>query len=128
MSDPFEHREATILIAEDDPSILQLLKANLERSGAYSLLLADDGQKALFLASDHKGGVDLLIASLQMPGMTGTDLARELKRSHPNMRVMLISPYPQGLLILHKEWTFLQKPFLPSAILDSVREVLSRPV
>jgi hypothetical protein len=55
-------------------------------------------------------------------------LARELKRSRPNLRVMLMSSYPQGLLILHKEWTFLQKPFLPSAILDSVREVLRSPV
>ena len=59
-----------------------------------------------------------------MPGMTGPDLAKELKQSRPNLRVLLVSAYPQGILMLDSGWSFLQKPFLPKAILDKVRQTL----
>ena len=128
MAFSLENPEATILIVEEEPNLRQLLKVNLERSGAYSLIFAEDGQNALRLAADHKGSIDLLISTFQMQGMTGADLARELRLTRPDVRALLIAAFPQGLLVLDSGWKFLQKPFLPSAILDRVRDVLINPL
>lgn len=105
-----------------------MLRTIFEEAG-YSLLLlvAEDGQRALQIAHEHPDGIALLLSNVQMPGMTGPDLARELRRSRPDLRVMLISAYPQGVLMLDTGWNFLQKPFLPSAILDKVKQILSSP-
>jgi DNA-binding response OmpR family regulator len=56
--------------------------------------------------------------------MTGPELARELRRSRPDLRVLLISGYPEGMLMLDTGWIFLQKPFQADAILAKVRQVL----
>jgi FixJ family two-component response regulator len=75
----------------------------------------------------HLDPIALLVSNVQMPGMTGPDLARELRRSRPNLRVMLISPDPQGVLVLDSGWSFLQHPFPQSAILDKVKQILNSP-
>ena len=92
------------------------------------MLLATDGQNAFEIAQAHEGKIDLLISNVQMPGMTGPDLAARLKESRPEMKIMLISGYSQGLLILDNGWNFLQKPFTPKAILEKVESILAEPV
>ncbi len=75
-------REVIVLLAADEPEVRTMLE-KLLKQGGYELVVAADGQDALHKADDHKGRIDLLVASLQMPGMTGTDLARELRRARP---------------------------------------------
>jgi two-component system, cell cycle sensor histidine kinase and response regulator CckA len=111
---PASHRSPRFSLAEDEATVREFLRTILEAEG-YPLLVAEDGQTALELAHKHPDGVGLLISNVQMPGMTGSDLAKELKRSHPDLRILLISGYSQGLLMLDKGWNFLQKPFLPKA-------------
>ena len=91
------------------------------------MIAAEDGRQALDVARRHEGRLDLLLSDVQMPHMTGPDLARALKHDRPDLHVMLISAYPQGLLVLDSGWIFLQKPFRPDAILQKVREILSKP-
>ena len=117
---------STILLAEDEQQIRDLLKMTFEEAG-YPLLIATDGAEALEIARNHAGKIDLLVANVQMPGMTGPDLAKELRRSRPDLRILLISGYSQGILMLDQGWNFLKKPFLPSAIIAKVKDVLGKP-
>ena len=99
----------------------------LLKQGGYDLLVADDGQHALQKSDEHKGRIDVLVADVQMPGMTGSDLAREMRRARQDLKVMLLSASEQGILVLDSTWHFLQKPFLPKALLERLVEVIKRP-
>jgi FixJ family two-component response regulator len=60
-----------------------------------------------------------------MPDMCGPELADVLKQRRPDMRVMLMSGYADGaMLVLNHGWHFIQKPFLPTALLGRVTDVL----
>lgn len=119
----------TILIAEDEEPLRELVQKILApRKDKYNVLLATDGQHAFEIADTYEGKIDLLISNVQMPGITGPDLAARLKESRPEMKIMLMSGYPQGLLILDNGWNFLQKPFFPKAILQKIEEILAEPV
>jgi DNA-binding response OmpR family regulator len=64
-----------------------------------------------------------------MPGMNGPDLAKKIKAQRPAIRIILMSGYPNGaLLILNYGWHFIQKPFLPLALVTRVRNVLKSTV
>ncbi len=99
----------------------------LLRQGGYDLLVVEDGQQALQKSEEHKGRIDVLMADVQMPGMTGTDLAREIRRTRPDLRIMLLWASPQGLLVLDSTWHFLQKPFLPKALVERLIDVIKKP-
>jgi len=118
--------EGVILLAEDEPAIRNLLRRCLEKAG-FCALIAADADEALRLASEHPARIDLLISDIQMPGMSGLDLAKTLRRLEPGMRVMLMSAYPAGMLVLDSGWSFLRKPFLPNAFIEKVREILAEP-
>jgi DNA-binding response OmpR family regulator len=119
-------REVIVLLAEDDPDIREMLEKLLKRGG-YELIIASDGQDAIHKADDHKGRIDLLVTKLQMTGMSGPDLAAALKKSRPDLRVMLLESYPQGLLVLDTGWHFLQKPFLPAVLVDRIVRLMRGP-
>jgi DNA-binding response OmpR family regulator len=119
-------REVIVLLAEDDPEIRDMLEKLLKRGG-YELIVASDGQEAIHKADDHKGRIDLVVTKLQMTGMSGPDLAAALKKSRPDLRIMLLSSYPQGLLVLDTGWAFLQKPFLPAVLLDRIVGLMRKP-
>ncbi len=128
MAAPSKSEDATptILLAEDEQHIRELLSRVFEDSG-FTVLIAKDAREALQVAEQHAGPIHLLVSDVQMPNMTGPDLARELKRHRPDLRVLLISGYPQGVLLLDEGWYFLRKPFLPGAIVEKVRELLGKP-
>jgi|SRR5580692_10418988 two-component system cell cycle sensor histidine kinase/response regulator CckA len=119
-------REVIVLLAADEPEVRTMLE-KLLKQGGYELVVAADGQDALHKADDHKGRIDLLVASLQMPGMTGTDLAKEMRRARPELRVMLTSSYPQGLLVLDTGWHFIQKPYMAKVLIDKIIQLLKKP-
>jgi two-component system cell cycle sensor histidine kinase/response regulator CckA len=108
-----------ILIAEDEGMLRDLLRIVFEKEG-YSPVVARDGQEALQIAHQCREGISLLVSDVQMPVMTGPDLARELRRSRPDLPVVLISAYPQGVLKFDTGWYFLQKPFLPKVIISGI--------
>ena len=59
-----------------------------------------------------------------MPGTSGPELAKKLKELRPEMRVMLMSGYPEGMLVLNYGWYFIKKPFIGAALMGRVNEVL----
>jgi CheY-like chemotaxis protein len=123
-----DNSRTTILLVEDEEQVRKMLRKIFERAG-YSLLVADCGQQALQISKEHPGDITLLVSDVQMPGMTGPEVARELRLSRPDLHVLLISAYPQGMCMLDTvwHWNFLQKPFMAAIVLARVQEVLKSP-
>jgi two-component system cell cycle sensor histidine kinase/response regulator CckA len=118
-----EDHRVTILLAEDEPSLRQMLSLILQAAG-YHLMIAEDGCQALQLAKGHAGRIDMLLSDIQMPGLPGPDLARELLRSRSDLKIMLMSGCVSALGVFESEWRFLQKPFAPTRLLEEVRIAL----
>ena len=116
---------ATILLAEDEPPIRELLSKILNSAG-YQVLVASDGKRALTIAEQTEK-IDLLLSDVVMPEMSGVELAKALKSKRPEIRIMLTSAYPQGTLLIDSGWHFIPKPFFPQRLLDEVRKALSIP-
>jgi DNA-binding NtrC family response regulator len=108
---------ATILLADDDPHVRKVLGAYLERIG-FLVLSAANGEEALGIARSFEGVIQVLISDVTMPGMLGTQLARELTRNRPEVKVLLVSA--TGVLPeeIDPGWAFLAKPFSPDLLLD----------
>ena len=103
----------TILIAEDEPMLRKLLRRTLEKDG-YDVLVAENGQEALDIAKEHEADIDMLVSDIQMPGMTGIELATELNRLLPKLPVLLVSGFSHGMLRLDAGWSYLENPFTPA--------------
>ena len=77
-----------ILCVDDEENQLAVRKLVLEQAG-YSVLTAGSGQQALDLLAGHP--IDLVLSDHLMPGLTGTELARQIKAQDPDLPVILIS-------------------------------------
>lgn len=126
MENPTFDREVVVLLAEEDPIVRAMLE-RLLKQGGYDLIVAESGQDALQKSAEHKGRIDLLVCTIQMPGLTGSDLAAEIRRARPELKVMLTSSFPQGLLVLDTGWQFIRKPFLPKVLIEKIVELLKKP-
>ena len=114
----------TILVVEDDPDILTLVQTILEGAG-FEVLAASSVSKAKRVEAQFARTIHLLLSDVMMPDMCGPDLADALKHRRPAMRVMLMSGYADGaMLVLNHGWHFIQKPFLPTALLAGVTDLL----
>jgi DNA-binding NtrC family response regulator len=96
----------------------------------YTVLDASNAHDALAIAARDNGEIDLLLTDLVMPGMRGTDLAREVVASHPRIRVLMMSGYSEessnDKWTLPPNVTLLEKPFSATSLARKVRDVLSR--
>jgi len=114
----------TVLVAEDEESILNLVSRVLEGVG-YRVIRARNGQEAVDLASSYEGKIDLLMTDAVMPELNGREVVGKLRPLRPNMKVVFMSGYP-GKGVLHRgvsglDITFLQKPFTPDKLIRTVR-------
>jgi PAS domain S-box-containing protein len=120
----------TVLVAEDDETLRRLIYEILQSSG-YAVLEAGRGEEALRLAGEHAGPIHLLITDMVMPGMGGREVAGRLAALRPGTRVLFVSGYTDDAIVRHgvleSGLAFLQKPFVPEALLRKVREVLDGP-
>jgi signal transduction histidine kinase/ActR/RegA family two-component response regulator len=120
----------TVLIVEDDESARELMRKALAPHG-YSILEARDVWDALTIARSRPTRIDLLLTDIVMPDMNGPQLAQHIVSMHPKIRVLYVSGFPQAAAIasstVSARVSFLPKPFVPSALLASVREALDRP-
>jgi two-component system, cell cycle sensor histidine kinase and response regulator CckA len=118
----------TILVVEDDGSLRRLLSRMLVRQG-YAVLEASSSVEAIAAWDRHAAAIDLVITDLVMPGGTnGRELAAELQRRAPALKVILTSGYSADIagrpLELGENQTFLPKPWPPQQLLDVVRRIL----
>mgnify|MGYP005831660567 CR=1 FL=1 len=130
MSTETPNRYETILVAEDEPMVRNLVGTLLQNQG-YHVLCAGNGPEALRLSDEHSGAIDLLLTDMVMPGMSGPELARELTARRPSLRVLYMSGYTEYAVVdqgvLEKVQSFIWKPFTNAALAQKVREVLDNP-
>jgi len=115
----------TILVVEDDRVVLKIVSLILKNAG-FTVLSANNSSEAGQFVATFPGQIQLLISDVEMPDIAGPDLAVKLKAMRPEMRVILMSGYADGaLLILNYGWHFIRKPFLPAMLVASVKDVLA---
>ena len=118
-----------VLFVEDEDNIREPAREVLESRG-YTVVTAAHAAHALEIARQWNGHFDLLVTDVIMPGMNGSQLADELCRERPALRVLFISGYPEDAIARNGDRqsrrAFLQKPFPPGVLLRKVREVLDR--
>ncbi len=126
---PLRGGSETILLAEDEPAVLNLVKALLERLG-YKVLPAVAPEEAIQLAESYRGPIHLLITDVIMPGMTGRDLAKRLASIQPAIRLLFMSGYTADVIADHGVLApgihFIEKPVRQDQLAAKVREVLDQ--
>ena len=125
---PLAQRE-TVLVVEDDPRVRQVTLQRLQTLG-YSVIEADNGHGALDLLKEAPA-VDLVFTDVVMPGgMSGSDLAEEVRRLYPGIKVLLTSGYSEHAGIengaLADEDLWLRKPYKMAELAQKVRDVLEK--
>ena len=127
MSDFLKNTLATILVVDDTEIVLKTVVAVLEQAN-YRVLSADSGPNAIKLAEHTEGVIDLLLSDVDMPRMSGPNLGEALKKTRPNMHVMLMSGGSNGnLLVLNYGWAYIEKPFVASKLIQMINDVLNSP-
>ena len=123
-----EKGHKTILVVEDGEAVRKMICLMLMQSG-YTCLEAACGQEALDVL-ERISKVHLVLTDLIMPGMTGAELAREISKMHPQIRIIFMSGYSDDPVIRSVDGAagfFLAKPFTASALADRVQQAFNRP-
>ncbi|MCM2284428.1 MAG: response regulator [Desulfobacula sp.] len=117
----------TILLVEDEPSILKMATMMLQRMG-YMVLPADSPKRALELAESYSEKIHLLITDVIMPEMNGRTLARQIISLHPDIKCLFMSGYTANVIahhgVLEKGVYFIQKPFSREGLAGKIKEAL----
>ena len=114
----------TILLVEDHSVLLKLVKQILEDAN-FTVIAATCATQAARLEAEFPGTIDLLLSDVRMRGVSGPTLAKRLKERRPQMRVMLMSGYPGGaMLVLNYGWHYIEKPFVPSVLVSKIKDAL----
>jgi len=120
-------RGETVLLVEDDPSILKLGKRILSNLG-YQVLSTTSTKEAQKLAGEFGGQIDLLLTDVVMPEMNGRELSEQIKRLYPQLKVLFMSGYTANVIahrgVLDENVYFISKPFSQKDLALKVKEVL----
>ena len=118
----------TILVADDEPSIPDLVSDTLEPLG-YRVLKALSGEEALALSDATEDAIDLLLTDVVMKGMNGRQLAEAISAKRPGLKVVYMSGYTENTIarggVLGEDIIFIQKPVRPGMLSRKTREVLN---
>jgi DNA-binding response OmpR family regulator len=129
MSVMTERERPLVLVADDDPDILELVRFRLERAG-YEVVQARNGEEALQLATERQP--DLAVLDVMMPKLTGYDVTRQLREQETTkeMPVILLTARVQeadvALGLESGADDYLKKPFSPQELRARVQAILGR--
>lgn len=117
------HGRPTVLLVDDEPSVLSLVGLLLRANG-YSVLTAASGERARALSEQTAGPIELLVTDWNLPDVTGPELAAALAPARAGMKVLYISGGDEQPPASAAAAAFLQKPFVGRELLDRVRALL----
>jgi len=118
--------DATVLVVEDNPTVLGLVRRTLE-SRNYRVLSAAAAEDALRIGRNESGRIDLVLVDTAMPQMTGKTLVERLREDHPDVKALYSCGYRADLVTRQEGLSadaFIQKPFTPGALADRIRGIL----
>ncbi len=112
-----------LLVAEDDPEILELVKTILETDG-HNVLAVTDGREAVAKANEN---IDLFLLDVAMPGLSGYQAAEAIRKKFPKAKIMFVTSrdydkYEAAILASGAD-AFMSKPFGPKDLIQRVREL-----
>jgi PAS domain S-box-containing protein len=117
-----------VAVVEDEPGVRALVERILVRGG-YRVLAFSDGSAALDGLADDTVEIDLLVTDLVMPGPSGLEVARQIRRDRPGLPVLLMSGYAEDALraegVDEGSVELLAKPFSAPDLLDRVAVILA---
>ena len=120
-----EKPPTTVLVVDDEALIRQISRRTLEAHG-YQVTEAGSGMEAIELLS-HGTPLDLLIADLDMPELTGDEMVRRIRAARPDLKVLYVTGHIDLLMDARPLWdgeAFLEKPFNPTALREAVALLL----
>jgi CheY-like chemotaxis protein len=120
-----ERGTGTVLIVEDERALRRLAATVLGQAG-YRTLEASDGQQALDIFTVHSRNIVMVVTDVVMPRMGGIELARRLRKSHPDLPILFVTGYVDQSESLEGSLhtPVLLKPFAPDAFLRAVASAL----
>jgi PAS domain S-box-containing protein len=117
----------TLLVADDDESILELTAKVLEQFG-YTVISARDGVDAVKIFSENKEKIALVILDVMMPKMNGKEVLDEIRKIRPDMKALFVSGYTSDIIhsrgMLDESLEYITKPLKAQKLLQKVRDVL----
>jgi signal transduction histidine kinase/CheY-like chemotaxis protein len=123
------HGSETILLVEHERPMRDFVTTILQEAG-YQVLAAEAPEEALSLEIGYHGEIDLLLTNVIMPQMQGREVATQLARRRPDLRVVYVSGYTQEVLafkqLLDKDAHWVEKPFYPNELLRAVRGAIEQ--
>jgi CheY-like chemotaxis protein len=116
----------TILILEDNEELRTMLAAILRGFG-YTVLSAADGRQGVVKSEEYQGRIDLVLADISMPHMSGPQAVEQIRRQRPDVKALLMTGFADPAFMerhMITDATILEKPTTPDALARSVREAL----
>ncbi|MBF0233466.1 MAG: PAS domain-containing protein [Desulfamplus sp.] len=121
------HGNGTILLVEDQVSILKMAKSILEPIG-YTVFTAATPGEAVRTALNHNGDIDLLITDVVMPEMNGLELSKNVISIYPDIKCLFMSGYTADIIahhgVLDEGIHFIQKPFSIKELASKIKDVM----
>ena len=118
-----------ILVVDDEPQLLRLMQAFLERLG-YAVTCCVDAASALALMSESPCRFRVVVTDLSLPDLPGPELGLRILDLNPDGRILVCSGYVFEVETLpaavRRRFGSLQKPFLPKMLVAAVEELLAR--
>jgi signal transduction histidine kinase/CheY-like chemotaxis protein len=120
---------ARVLVVDDEQPVLRVASEMLKRAG-YTVATAGGGEQALALASQPGVAFDVVLMDMTMPTMNGAETSKQLRLLHPGLPVVLMSGYTSEEAVSRFGEGglsgFVQKPFMPAALVSTIAEALAR--
>jgi DNA-binding NtrC family response regulator len=122
-----ENSHPTILLVEDEASVRKVTSLMLARNGC-EVLQAANAEEALSISSDEKIHIDVLVTDMVLPGSSGRNLAEEIHRRRPDIKVLFMSGYTNHFHEFEESMTlraaFIGKPFTWAAFLAKLGKIM----
>lgn len=122
-------RNETILVAEDDETVMRFMKGLLESNG-YNVIAVINGEEAVREFGKFSDIIDLVILDVIMPRKNGKEVYEEISRIRPGIKAIFVSGYTSDVIdwkcALEEDLTLIPKPVQPATLLSKIREALER--
>ena len=127
LPDKVQAANATVLLVEDEEPV-RVMMAEVLKTYGYKVLVASGGEAALAICQGFSGTIDILLADVIMPKVSGPQVAEEITAMRPDVRVLFMSGYTDDRLgshgLLDPDVNLLYKPFSPDGLQRALTKVL----